>query len=70
MALMALASERLLLSKLDHRSPTSAIRFSIVRNVKLFGCTSPVSTSSHEHGADTGAPGFARTVYVAANVAL
>ena len=32
--------------------------------------TSPRSTSSHVHGADTGAPGLARTAYAAANVAL
>src|SRR5688572_17778925 len=55
-------SERFFRSISDHKSPASATRWTIVRNVKLFGCTSPPSTSSHVHGADTGAPDFARTV--------
>ena len=41
----------------------------MVRSVKVCGWTSPRSISSHEHGADTGAPRFARTAYAAANVA-
>src|SRR5262249_46607892 len=45
----------------DQRSPTSATRPAIVRSVKLRGVTAPRSTSSHVHGADTGADGFART---------
>ena len=32
------------------------------RSVKDCGCTAPLSISSHVHGADTGAPGFARTI--------
>lgn len=55
-------SDFLILSMSAHRSPVAAIRWAIVRNVKLFGPTSPLSTSSQEHGADTGAPGLARTV--------
>src|SRR5688500_17152320 len=52
------------------RSPTFAMRSGIFRTVNVRGSTSPRTTSSHVHGADTGAPGFARTVYAAANVAL
>jgi hypothetical protein len=52
------------------RSPTLAIRPAIVLSVKVRGPASPRSISSHVHGADTGAPGFARTAYAAANVAL
>ena len=33
----------------------------MVRSVNVRGPTSPRSTSSHVHGAETGAPGFART---------
>lgn len=40
------------------------------RSVNVCGWTSPDSTSSQVHGADTGAPGLARTAYAAANVAL
>jgi hypothetical protein len=40
------------------------------RSLKLRGSTAPRSISSHAHGADTEAPGRARTVYAAANVAL
>src|SRR5262249_11697682 len=54
----------------DQRSPTFASRSAIVLSVNERGSTSPRSTSSHVHGADTGAPGFARTAYAAANVAL
>ena len=50
--------------------PTLAMRSGMVRSVNVRGPTSPRSTSSHVHGADTGAPRFARTVYAAANVAL
>ena len=46
------------------------MRSGIVRSVNVRGTTAPDSTSSHVHGADTGAPGLARTVYAAANVAL
>lgn len=60
----------LIFSMSAHRSPREEIRWAIIRNVKLFGPTSPRSSSSHEQGAETGAPGFARTVYAAANVAL
>jgi hypothetical protein len=45
----------------DHRSPTPAMRLAIVRSVNVRGPTSPRSSSSHVHGADTGAPVFART---------
>ena len=38
--------------------------------VKVRGPTAPLSISSHVQGADTGAPGRARTAYAAANVAL
>ena len=44
-----------------HRSPTASIRSAMFTSVKLWGCTSPLSTSSHVHGAETGAPGLART---------
>ena len=53
-----------------HRSPTSAIRSAMLRSVNDCGLTLPLSTSSQVHGADTGAPGLARTAYAAANVAL
>ena len=55
-------NDRLLFNKSFHRSPTSAIRFSIIRNVNVLGPTAPLETSSHVHGAETGAPAFARTV--------
>ena len=45
-----------------HRSPTASRRAGIVRSVNVCGATAPRSTSSHVHGADTGAPGRARTV--------
>ena len=67
---IGLFKDRLLFNKSAHRSPTSPIRFSIFRTLNDLGPTAPVSTSSHVHGAETGAPVFARTVYVAANVAL
>ena len=53
-----------------HRSPSSATRSGMFRRLNVSGSTSPRSISSHVHGADTGAPRFARTVYGAANVAL
>src|SRR4051812_7599926 len=53
-----------------HRSPTLAVLAAIARKVNVCGATSPRSISSHVHGADTGAPGLARTAYAAANVAL
>ena len=37
------------------------MRAGMFRSVNVRGPTSPRSTSSHVHGADTGAPGFART---------
>jgi hypothetical protein len=40
------------------------------RTVNVPGSTVPCSISSHVHGAETGAPRLARTVYGAANVAL
>ena len=58
---MARRSDRLLFRIPPHRSPTPATRPAIVRSVNVRGPTSPRSTSSHVHGADTGAPGFART---------
>ena len=45
----------------DQRSPTSATREGIDRRVNVRGPTSPRSSSSHVQGADTGAPGLART---------
>src|SRR5437879_2426368 len=50
-----------------HTSPTFAMRSGIFRRVNVRGFTSPRSISSHVHGADTGAPHLARTVYAAAN---
>ena len=44
-----------------HKSPTRSILAAIVRNVNVRGATSPRSISSQVHGAETGAPGFART---------
>jgi hypothetical protein len=40
------------------------------RNVNVRGSTWPRSISFHVQGAEIGAPGLARTVYAAANVAL
>ena len=45
-----------------HRSPTASSRSAIVRRVNVRGPTVRRSISSHVHGADTGAPGRARTV--------
>src|SRR5262249_14700311 len=50
-------------------SPTSATLVVMLRSVNERGPTAPRSISSQVHGADTGAPGFGRTAYVAANVA-
>src|SRR5262245_13759414 len=55
-------NERLVRNMLAHRSPTVATRSGIVRSVNVRGPTAAVSISSHVQGADTGAPGFARTV--------
>ena len=46
------------------------MRAGMERSVKVCGNTSPPATSSQVHGADTGAPGLARTAYAAAKVAL
>jgi len=50
----------------DHKSPTRSIRAAIFLTLNVRGSTLPLSTSSHVHGADTGAPGFGRTAYTAA----
>jgi len=59
---IALRKDRLVRSMSAHKSPTSETRSGIVRSVKLRGPTSRRSTSSQAHGAETGAPVFARTV--------
>ena len=61
---------RSLAGKAFQSSPTAPSRAAIERRVKLRGPTSQRSTSSHEHGAETAAPGRALTVYAAAKVAL
>ena len=43
-------------------SPTAAIRSGMLRSVNEPGLTVPRSSSSHVHGAETGAPRFARIV--------
>ena len=56
-----------------HSGPQIAGRRDAARHVfsvNVRGATSPLFTSSHVQGADTGAPGFGRTAYAAANVAL
>ena len=55
-------SDRLVFNRPDQRSPTLAMRWAMLRMVKLRGAISPRSTSSEVQGADTGAPGLARTV--------
>jgi len=45
----------------SHNSPTLATRLAIVRSVNAWGVATPLSTSFHVHGADTGAWGLART---------
>src|SRR5438552_2334310 len=45
-----------------HTSPMLATRSGIFLSVNVPGVTSPRSSSAHVHGADTGAPRFARTV--------
>jgi len=45
----------------DHKSPTCSIRAAMFRSVRDLGPIAPLSNSSHVHGADTGAPGLART---------
>src|SRR3954453_7233424 len=59
---IALRSEWPLFKTSDHSSPTVATRSAILRTLKVCGATLPFATSSHVHGADTGAPGFGRTV--------
>jgi hypothetical protein len=54
----------------DHRSPAASIRLAMFLSVNVRGATAPLATSSHVHGADTGAPGLDRTAYTAAWVAL
>ena len=53
------------------RRPNSAVpgldRTKVKVNAR--GFAAPLSTSSHVHGAETGAPGFGRTAYAAAYVA-
>ncbi len=46
----------------DHTSPTFEMRAGMLRRVNEVGATAPRSTSSQVTGADTGAPGLARTV--------
>ena len=46
------------------------MRSAMLRIVNVCGSTSPLSSSSHVHGAEIGAPALARTAYAAANVAL
>ena len=55
-------NERRLLNMSLHKSPTLAVRFAIVLKVKVLGPTVQLSTSCQVHGAETGAPGLARTV--------
>src|SRR5688572_5932571 len=55
-------SEGRLRSRSAQMSPAFLIRAGMLRRVKVAGATLPFSISSHVHGADTGAPGFARTV--------
>src|SRR5687767_8082644 len=45
----------------DHKSPTASIRAAIFFSVNVLGPIDALSSSSHVQGADTGAPGFART---------
>src|SRR5262249_35301934 len=49
---IGLRSERLVLSISAHRSPTSAIRWGIVRKAKVRGPTLARSISNQAHGAD------------------
>lgn len=55
-------SDRFVFSRSAQRSPRSPIGWAILRMAKLRGVTLPRSTSSQVHGAETGAPGLARTV--------
>src|SRR6185369_11770370 len=50
-------------SRSSQRSPTFLSRPGIEAIVTLCGAISPRSTSSHVHGAETGAPGLGRRVY-------
>ena len=52
----------------DLRHPTT--RAAMLRSVNVLGSTLDCSISVHVHGAETGAPGLARTAYAAAKVAL
>src|SRR6476469_6903710 len=53
-----------------HTSPNASMRADMFRTVKARGAAAPRSSSSHEQGAETGAPCLGRTVYGAAKVAL
>lgn len=55
-------NDRFLRSMSAQRSPAFLIRAGMFVSVKVPGLTVPFSISSHVHGADTGAPRFARTV--------
>src|SRR5262245_10478457 len=68
-SLIALPSDLALFGMLAHKSPRAAARSGMFLSVDVRGPTDPSSISFHVHGADTGAPGLARTVYAAANVA-
>lgn len=52
----------LVFNRPDPRPPTVAMRSGMLEIGKLVGDTSPRSTSSQVDGAETGAPGLARTV--------
>ena len=67
---IARTSERFLFRRSAQTSPSFSMRAAMLRRLNVVGPTFPVMTSSQVHGADTGAPGFARTAYAAANVAL
>jgi len=45
----------------DHGSPTCSTRFAMPRKVNAVGRATPSASSSHVHGAETGAPGLGRT---------
>src|SRR4249920_426911 len=67
---LALVSDLPPVRRPAQRSPVSETRSRMVRSENVLGSTSPRSISVHVHGADTGAPARARTVYAAAKVAL
>ena len=58
---IARVSDRRRFLRSSHKSPTCSTRSAIVRIVNDWGSTVPASTSSHVHGAETGAPDFGRT---------